>query len=128
MVFSYFSSEKPLIVITGVTGFIGSALLNHCLSTPEISDNYKIRGTARNPDEYDRMEPLYSFFDGEESFKSKCDIVHADLSDAASIEKAIKGATYVLHTASPVGIQEPKNPDDMIKPAVEGTLAVMRAA
>ena len=34
----------------------------------------------------------------------------------------------MLHTASPVTIKEPTNPEEMIKPAVEGTLAVLRAS
>ena len=51
-----------------------------------------------------------------------------DLDDDESIDKAVEGVTYVLHTASPVGINEPADPNDMIRPAVEGTLSIMRAA
>lgn len=48
--------------------------------------------------------------------------------DSNSIQKAIEGATYVVHTASPNTWKNPKNEDEeLIKPAVEGTLAVMRA-
>ena len=54
--------------------------------------------------------------------------MNADLLDAESIDKALIGATYVVHTASPFPIEGPKNEDELIKPAVEGTLAVMRAA
>jgi dihydroflavonol-4-reductase len=42
--------------------------------------------------------------------------------------KAIEGSNYVVHTASPFPLADPKNEDDLIKPAVEGTMAVMRAA
>ena len=45
--------------------------------------------------------------------------------DAESIKKAISGSTYVVHTASPFYF--PENDDDVIKPAVDGTLAVMHA-
>ena len=36
--------------------------------------------------------------------------------------------TYVVHTASPFPSYEPKDENIVIKPAVEGTLSVMRAA
>ncbi len=48
--------------------------------------------------------------------------------NAKSLEEAIRGQDYVVHTASPFPSSNPKNEDDVIKPAVEGTLAVMRAA
>lgn len=34
---------------------------------------------------------------------------------------------FVVHTASPFPLAAPKHEDDIIKPAVEGTRAVMRA-
>ena len=37
------------------------------------------------------------------------------------------GSTYVMHTASPFVIDEPNDENDLIKPAVEGTLSVMKA-
>ena len=40
---------------------------------------------------------------------------------------AIKGATYVVHTASPFPLKQPKTPAEVINPAVNGTLAVMEA-
>lgn len=45
-----------------------------------------------------------------------------------SINRAVKGATYVIHVASPFPDIIPANPDDLIKPAVDGTLAVLKAA
>ena len=41
---------------------------------------------------------------------------------------ACEGCTYAVHTASPFWIKPPENPDDMIKPAVEGTLGLLRGA
>jgi len=42
--------------------------------------------------------------------------------------QAIEGSTYIVHTASPFPIEEPKDENVLIKPAVEGTLAAMKAA
>jgi dihydroflavonol-4-reductase len=50
------------------------------------------------------------------------------LLNEASIEKAIEGCAFVVHTASPFPGTAPKDENVLIKPAVEGTLAVMRAA
>jgi len=47
------------------------------------------------------------------------------LLDAESLHKAIAGSTYVVHTASPFFF--PKNEEDVIKPAVDGTIAVLKA-
>ena len=42
--------------------------------------------------------------------------------------EAAHGATYLMHVASPFVVANPKNEDEMIKPAVDGTLRAMRAA
>ena len=44
--------------------------------------------------------------------------------DKASMVKAIEGSTFVAHTASPI-LFKVENEDEVIKPAVDGTLAVM---
>lgn len=65
------------------------------------------------------MQPL------QESLGDKYDqveFVAADLTDPESIDKAIEGCEYVVHTASPFPANVPKNEDDVIKPAVEGKL------
>ena len=56
------------------------------------------------------------------------EIVEADLLKPETIEKAVEGMDYVVHTASPFPSQEPKDEMQIVRPAVEGTLAVMRAA
>ena len=61
-------------------------------------------------------------------FFSQVELAQADLLDAESLDKAIAGVDYVVHTASPLPIQVPEDEQVVIKPAVEGTLAVLRAA
>ena len=55
------------------------------------------------------------------------EFVNMNLTDKDSIFKALEGATYVVHTASPVGAN-PKNHDDMIRPAVDGINYILEAA
>jgi nucleoside-diphosphate-sugar epimerase len=54
--------------------------------------------------------------------------VEANLDDDAGWDAAVQGCQYVLHVASPVPAGPPKHPDELIKPAREGTLRVLRAA
>ena len=44
-----------------------------------------------------------------------------------SFSSAVDGCKYVIHTASPFPMGAPTNADDVIKPAVDGTLTVMKA-
>ena len=53
--------------------------------------------------------------------------MEADLLNADSLRAAIQGSTYVIHVASPFVIDEPSDPMVLIRPAVEGTTAVLEA-
>jgi len=56
-------------------------------------------------------------------------LVEADLLNEKSIVEACTGATYVVHTASPFFLDDPTDVDaQLIKPAVNGTLAAMKGA
>jgi len=49
------------------------------------------------------------------------------LLDPKSIDEAVKGCDFVIHVASPFLLDRPKNEDVLLKPAVEGTRAVLEA-
>lgn len=50
-----------------------------------------------------------------------------DLLDAQTMRDAVRGCQWVAHVASPFVIEEPADENELIKPAVEGTLSVLRA-
>lgn len=54
-------------------------------------------------------------------------LVEADLNSEESLFAAIKGADFVVHTASPFPLKPPRHENDLINPAVNGTVAVMKA-
>ena len=89
------AGEKPLVVVTGITGYIGSWVTLKALQ----DGGYRVRGTVRDKTNAAKLDPLKAAF-GEELF-GKLELVEADLLDEASIGAAIEGATYVLHVASP---------------------------
>jgi nucleoside-diphosphate-sugar epimerase len=55
-------------------------------------------------------------------------VVVADLREDAGWDDAVAGCRHVLHVASPFPLVQPKDPDELIVPAREGTLRVLRAA
>ena len=69
------------------------------------------------------MEPLLSAFDG---YLDNMEFVEADLLNEKSIIAACANSEYIVHTASPVnmGLSE----EELVKPAINGTLAIMKAA
>jgi nucleoside-diphosphate-sugar epimerase len=58
----------------------------------------------------------------------RLEFLAADLGDDAGWEEAVRGCDYVLHVASPFPPQQPKDPDELIVPARDGTLRVLRTA
>jgi dihydroflavonol-4-reductase len=110
------TETKPLVVITGVTGYLGSQT---CLTFLQ-DGSYRVRGTVRSTSNASKMAALKNGF-GEELFE-QLELVEADLNDEASIIAACEGADYVVHTASPFHFK-----GDCVTPAVNGTNAVMKA-
>lgn len=118
------TQSKPVVVITGVTGFLGSQVLNEFLNG-EGAGQFKIRATVRDRTNLSKLKPLQDYF-GEKL--AEVEFFNADLNDAQSLEDAIKGCDFVVHTASPVGLSNPRNHDEMIKPAVNGVTFAIQAA
>jgi nucleoside-diphosphate-sugar epimerase len=82
------------VLITGISGFIGSQVCNYFLK----DGGYTVRGTVRDKNNEEKIAPLKKAF-GDDF--DKIELRNADLLDADSLDKAIEGATYVVHTASP---------------------------
>ncbi len=114
------SISKPVVLITGVSGYLGSQVALVYLK----DGSYTVRGTVRDCSNAKKIEPLKKAFG--ENF-NRLTLVEANLDDKDSIIASIKGADYVVHTASPFPLKEPKNENELINPAVNGTLAVMEA-
>jgi dihydroflavonol-4-reductase len=116
--------KKPLVVITGVSGYLGSQIL----ATFVIGDgrgNYRVRATVRDKNNEAKMKPLR---DALEEAYSEVEFFNADLLNEDGWSTAIEGADYVVHTASPVQMNNPTDHDILIKPAVNGVDYVMKAA
>lgn len=108
-----------LVLVTGITGFIAK----HC-ALELLRHGYRVRGTVRSLARGDGVrQTLARHVD-----VTRLEFVEADLTDDRNWDAAVAGVDAVLHLASPFPLGEPKDPQDLIRPAVEGTLRVMRAA
>jgi nucleoside-diphosphate-sugar epimerase len=108
------------VLVTGATGFIAM----HCI-VQLLEQGYRVRGTARSRDrEAGLRRSLAEHVDPGD----RLEIVEADLTHDDGWPEAVAGCRYVLHVASPIPRTPPKHEDDLIVPAREGALRVLRAA
>ena len=108
------------ILVTGATGFIASHLILQLLDR-----GYEVRGTARSTEKAGRLNEILSDSAGR---KVEIEIVAADLGSDEGWGEAVKGVSYVHHVASPFPAETPKSADELIVPARDGALRVLKAA
>lgn len=114
------------VLVTGATGFIAQ----HCL-LQLLEAGYRVRGTARTggrtQEVSDVLRPHLAIAD-QARLTDGFEVVAADLGADDGWSTAVAGCRYVLHVASPVPRTPPKHDDDVIIPARDGALRVLRAA
>ena len=97
----------------------------HCI-IQALNANYLVRTTLRSLSRKD--EVLSMLKAGNATNLSNLSFITADLTSDENWNEAVKDCTYILHVASPFPKVQPKNEEELIKPAKEGTLRVLKAA
>jgi nucleoside-diphosphate-sugar epimerase len=115
------AQKEELVLVTGGSGFLGG----HCIIRL-LEDGYRVRTTVRSLKRKDDV--LEALKHGGAKNLDRLTFVEADLGKDEGWKEAVEGCTYVLHVASPFPPGAPKHEDELIIPAREGTLRVLKAA
>ena len=108
------------LLVTGASGFIGT----HCI-VELLNNGYQVRGTVRK---LDRSEQIRAILKNHTQNTDRLEFAQAELTEPGTWEEVMPGCSGVLHIASPVPVIQPKNANEVIIPAREGALNVLKAA
>lgn len=112
---------KDTVLVTGGTGFVGI----YCI-LQLLQKGYTVKTTLRSMKRKD--EVLAMLKNGGITSYENLEFIEADLLNDANWDEATEGCTYVLHVASPMPPSIPKDENELIRPAVGGTLRVLKAS
>jgi nucleoside-diphosphate-sugar epimerase len=108
------------ILVTGVSGFIGGHIAAQLLRR-----GYAVRGSVRSPARAAEVRAAMAAAGADDTL---LEIVQLDLLSDEGWAAATAGCRFVLHVASPFVTTKPKDPQDLIRPAVQGTTRSIDAA
>jgi nucleoside-diphosphate-sugar epimerase len=110
-----------VVLVTGGSGFIGS----HCI-LQLLAAGHEVRTTVRHLTREADVRAMLK--EGGTDAGGRLGFVAADLSHDEGWAQAVKGCEYVLHVASPFPPAAPQHEDELIVPARDGALRVLRAS
>jgi nucleoside-diphosphate-sugar epimerase len=113
-------AQPKTVLVTGGSGFLGGWCVVELLRR-----GYRVRTTVRD---LSREPEVRTAVGSEAPADGNLSVLAADLRADDGWEEAAGGCDYVLHVASPFPPAQPKDPDELIVPAREGTRRVLRAA
>jgi len=113
------AESRGTVLVTGGSGFLGGWCVVELLRR-----GYTVKTTVRSlAREAEVRAAVASVVDPDDRLA----VLAADLTRDDGWPEAVEGCDYVLHVASPFPPKQPKDPDELILPAREGTLRVLRA-
>lgn len=113
------------VLVTGGTGFISGWTIVELLNR-----GYSVRTTVRDAGKaaWVRAQIATQADPGQADPGERLTFAVADLTADDGWDAAVEGCDHVLHVAAPVGVDAPRDPDDLIIPTRDGALRVLRAA
>ncbi len=111
---------KKKVLLTGISGYIG----NHC-AVELLKNGYSVRGSLRS---LSKSENVINAIKKEIDPKDNLEFCELDLLSDNGWDSAMQGCDYVLHVASPFIMFEPKDENEYVRPAVDGTMRALNSA
>jgi len=108
------------ILVTGASGFIGAHTIIELLNA-----GYEVKGSIRD---LKGAAKLRAVIEKHTKQIEQLELIAATLTDSSCWEAAVSGCDGIIHVASPVPIEQPKDPNEIIVPARGGVLNVLAAA
>jgi dihydroflavonol-4-reductase len=115
------NNNNSFVLVTGGSGFIAVHIMLKLLEK-----GYRVRTTLRTMSRQDEVKAM--LMAGGVTSLEGLSFIQADLSSDHNWVEAVQGADYVIHVASPTPNKVYKDENEMIQPARDGILRVLRAA
>lgn len=114
-------NDKEQVLVSGGGGFLASNIILKLLQL-----GYRVKTTLRDLSKQDEVIKMLER--GGLSDFSNLGFIEADLTNDRNWDSAVEGCRYVLHVASPFPAKQPDDENEVIIPARDGALRVLRAA
>ena len=112
------------VLLTGASGYIGKHITLQLLN-----QGYEVRASVRNLSKSSEVrDAVLPHLLDSNNMDARLTFIELDLEKDAGWVDALKGIDVLMHTASPFPLISPKDENELIRPAVDGTLRALRAA
>ena len=108
------------VLVTGASGFIGL----HCIAQL-LQAGYQVRGSLRSRA---RESEIRNALSKVVNTENRLEICELDLLKDDGWDEAVSGCDYVMHVASPLLDREPKDQEEIIRPAHDGLMRAIKSS
>ncbi|KAK1986697.1 NAD dependent epimerase/dehydratase [Colletotrichum cereale] len=106
------------LLVTGANGYIGTHIVSHALER-----GHNVRATARSESSFANLRALFP-----DSLDRLSFAIVPDITEHESYRDALAGVTGIIHAASPFILNPKNNETDLLRPAINGSVAILEAS